>query len=263
MAQKGLVQGDIAGAMSEMEKADQAASLETVPPSSRTAHAANRVMFALQQDDMAAALDWGNRLSEHAAKFLIFAQQHVPARLLIARGEKTAAAEKLQRLYEKAVRADAQGFIIKIRVYQALATTTPTDALIFLADALTKGQPEGFIRTFVDEGRLLAPLLRNAVSQGITPEYTGKLLSIIEAEERQRRARKGEGSPVSPSSGLVSGRELEVLRLLAEGLSNQQIADKLIVSVSTAKTHIHHLFEKLNAKDRLQAVIRARELKLI
>ena len=68
---------------------------------------------------------------------------------------------------------------------------------------------------------------------------------------------------LSPSSELVSKRELEVLRLVADGLSNQQIADRLSVGLSTAKTHVHRLFEKLNAKDRLQVVNRARELKLI
>jgi len=73
----------------------------------------------------------------------------------------------------------------------------------------------------------------------------------------------GTPSAPSPTTGLLSERETEVLWLVAEGLSNQQIASKLTVSLSTAKTHVHRLFEKLNAKDRLQAVTRARELKLI
>ena len=88
------------------------------------------------------------------------------------------------RLYTTRPRKDKLHLVlIKTLVCQSLAASTPAEALAFLAEALTLGQPEGFIRTFVDEGRLLAPLLRKALSQGITPEYTGKLLNIIEAEE--------------------------------------------------------------------------------
>ena len=56
---------------------------------------------------------------------------------------------------------------------------------------------------------------------------------------------------------------MDVLGLIAQGLSNQEIADRLVISLSTVKTHIHHIFEKLNAKDRSQAIYLARELKLL
>jgi LuxR family maltose regulon positive regulatory protein len=85
-------------------------------------------------------------------------------------------------------------------------------------------KPEGFIRTFVDEGRLLAPLLRKALSQGITPQYTSSLLSIIEAEEQHRKSRTKEVTPSALLPEPLSQRELEVLRLLAADVSNQQIA---------------------------------------
>jgi ATP/maltotriose-dependent transcriptional regulator MalT len=61
----------------------------------------------------------------------------------------------------------------------------------------------------------------------------------------------------------LSRRELEVLRLVAEGLSNQEIADRLMISLNTAKTHVYRAFGKLEAEDRVQALRRARELKLI
>jgi LuxR family transcriptional regulator, maltose regulon positive regulatory protein len=246
-----------------MEKADQTARHPSCSPPFRAMHAANRVMLAIQQDDMDAALDWGHRLSEYPDNILGIWYQHVPPRLLIARGEKTTAAAQLQVLYKRVAPADAQGFIIKIRVYQALAAATPDEALTFLAEALKMGQPEGFIRTFVDEGRLLAPLLHRALAQGILPEYTGQLLTIIESEERQRRKmQKGEGSP-SAYHTLLSERELEVLQLIASGLSNQQIADRLIISLSTAKNHVHNILEKLDVQGRTEAVAQARELELI
>ena len=102
----------------------------------------------------------------------------------------------------------------------------------------------------MDQGTSLVPLLRKAISRGIEPEYASKLLNIIETAS-------------SSTPGLLSERELEVLKLMSAGLSNQEIAHKLVISPSTAKTHVHNILEKLYARDRLQAVNRARELKLI
>jgi len=262
LARARLAQGDVVGAMSAMDNMDRAARLPGVDQAFRAYHAAWHVMFAIRQDDLASAQNWGNQLQEYA-DVLPFDAQHVPARLLIARGEKTLAAEQLQGLYEKAVQADAQGFVILLRVYQALAADTTESAVEFLSEALTIAEPEGYIRTFVDEGRLLATLLRTALSQGITPEYTSKLLSIIEAEEQHRKSRAIEVTPSTLLPEPLSERELEVLRLLATDVSNQQIASRLSISLSTVKTHVHHILEKLDVKDRSQAIFRARELKLL
>ncbi len=255
-AHKLIAEGDSAGAEAIIEKLDQAALHPSAP---KAAHAAYHVSLALLQNDLPAALEWGKRLSEFGESATGTWNQHIPIRLLIARGEKAAAAQKLRGLHEKAVQAGAQGYVIRVRVYQALAADTPDEALAFLSEALTLGEPEGFIRTFVDEGKLLAPLLRQAVSQGIKPEYAARLLNIYETEEEERRRTSG----TRPTSGIVSDRELEILRLVAAGLSNGQIADRLVISPGTAKRHVHNIFEKLNAGDRMHAVNRARELKLI
>jgi LuxR family maltose regulon positive regulatory protein len=260
LAKTRLAQGNLSEATALMEKCDQAANHQAVPPFFRAWHAASRALFALWKGNLAEAMNWSGRVSEQA-QALPFAFHHVPARLLIARGENTAAAEQLKDLYETAVLGDAQGLMIAIRVYQTLAAATTDEALSYLGEALTLGQPEGFIRTFVDEGRLLAPLLRRAVSHGIAPEYARRLLNIIEDEEHRRRIQSN-GVAHRPSS-LLSERELEIAGLIAAGLSNRQIAERLIISPGTAKTHVHNIFEKLNAKDRLQAVTRARDLKLI
>jgi LuxR family maltose regulon positive regulatory protein len=169
----------------------------------------------------------------------------------------------LKAIYEEATQGETQSYIIWLLLYQALAADTQESALEFLSDVLKMAEPEGYIRLFVDEGKLMKPLLRKALDQGITPEYTGKLLTIIENEEHQRKTKTGETVPLSPATGILSERELQVVKLIAEGLTNQQIADKLIVSLSTAKSHVYHIFDKLNAKDRLQAATRARELKLL
>ena len=139
---------------------------------------------------------------------------------------------------------------------QVLAAETEDEALAFLSDALTMAEPEGYVRTFVDEGTLLKPLLKKVLKKGIMSEYTKKLLTLIEMEELQRRKTRGDRI-------LLSEREIEILHLIDADNTNEQIADNLSISLSTVKTHVHHILEKLSVKDRSQAVFRAKELELI
>jgi LuxR family maltose regulon positive regulatory protein len=126
-----------------------------------------------------------------------------------------------------------------------------------LERALSLAEPEGYVRTFVDEGEPMAQLLRRALSQGIAPEYAARLLDAF-------------GEPAAPlppaAQPLIeplTDRELEVLRLIAAGLSNREIAHQLVVAVSTVKTHINHIYGKLDAKSRTHAVAQARALDLL
>jgi LuxR family maltose regulon positive regulatory protein len=151
--------------------------------------------------------------------------------------------------------------MIYTRILQALAVDKPEDGVHYLAEAMTLARPEGYIRAFVDNGTALAPALRLAISRGIEPEYARKLLEIIEEEDRRRKAGKQE-IPAAPDR-FLSEREMEVLRLMAEGLSNPEIAARLVVSLNTVKTHVRHVFEKLEADGRVQAIARARDLKLL
>jgi len=113
----------------------------------------------------------------------------------------------------------------------------------------------------VDEGAALVPLLRKAVSRGITPNYAATLLTIIEAEAQAKT--KGKARQPAGVYGLLTERESEILRLLAAGLSNREIAQRLFISLGTSKVHIHNISEKLNVTGRTKAIARARELKLI
>jgi LuxR family maltose regulon positive regulatory protein len=218
------------------------------------------------QHDLGQAVQWGNRVLEYSDT-VPFYFRHLLMRLLIARGQKEAVPAQIRAFYESVqteyLSPEWQRWLIASRIYQALAAPVPDEALNFLAEALVMAQPEGLVRICTDERILLAPLLRKAVSQGITPEYTARLLTIIEAEERQRKARKGEIPASSSASSLLSEREIEVLRLIEAGLSDRQIAENLFISLSTAKTHVRHILEKLNAESRSQAVARASEFKLI
>jgi LuxR family maltose regulon positive regulatory protein len=259
-AQVCLARGDAVGAAAAMEKMEQASRHPSVDSFWYSDYLASRVMYAIRQGDLEEATRWGERLPDINA--IMPFDRHIPARLLLAQGKKEDAAKYLRELYDSFVHYGETVFAIPIRIFQTLAADNQEAALEFLAEALTMAMPEGIIRYFVDEGKLLKPLLEKALAQKITPVFTRKLLDIIEEEERLRQAWKRAAAP-PPPPGLLSERELEVLRLLADDISNRRIAARLSVSLGTVKTHIHHIIEKLEVKDRRQAIQRARELKLL
>jgi len=151
-----------------------------------------------------------------------------------------------------------------LRVCQALLADAADRAVGFLAEALATGKKIGIIRDFADEGMALVPILKEAISRGIEPESAAELLTIIEAEEQQKKKRiVGKAPQLSPLSSLLSERELEVLKLMAAGFSNLEISTKLIVGLNTTKTHVRHILEKLNARSRAQAISLGKELKLL
>lgn len=155
--------------------------------------------------------------------------------------------------YETVSRAGWQSAIGETRALQALAAPTPDEALVFLAEALTLAEPEGYVRTFVDLGEPMAALLQEATARGMATEYVRKLLAA--------------SAPLHPSpSALIetlSERELDVLRLLAEGQTNQEIAQALCVSVNTVKTHLKNVYGKLGVNTRREAAAKARKLGLL
>jgi len=130
-------------------------------------------------------------------------------------------------------------------------------ALSMLEQALSLAEPEGYIRTFIDEGEIMERLLQQALSKGIAPNYVTKLL------DASREAAEISMVDSQPLIDPLSERELEVLRLLAAGLTNQQIAQQLVIAVSTVKSHINHIYGKLNVSSRTQAVAQAQTLDIL
>ena len=129
-------------------------------------------------------------------------------------------------------------------------------ALDDIIPALRQGHADGYIRTFTDVGQPLVPLLREAAQRGVTPEYVGEILGAM-GETVIQMDKDGQALVEA-----LSERELEVMRLVAAGLSNREIADQLVLSLGTVKTHIHHIYGKLEVRNRAQAIARARELNL-
>jgi LuxR family maltose regulon positive regulatory protein len=200
------------------------------------------------------------------------------ARVLIARGEHDAALDLLRRLLEMAEATGSMGSAIEILVVEALAFDARGDearAMAALGRALSLSEPEGYVRTFVDEGVPMATLLQKRLRvqrkeglsspQNASPEYVRKLLTAFRRSSGAR-ALSTEADPLrstQPLTDLLSKRELEVLRLIAAGKSNREIAGQLFVTVDTVKKHLTHIFRKLGVSSRIQAIAQARELGLI
>jgi LuxR family maltose regulon positive regulatory protein len=139
-----------------------------------------------------------------------------------------------------------------------------------LAKALALACPQGYVRVFADEGPPMAALLSRLIAAqrtGQAPRVPlGCLARLQRPFSREPAAPPGSGQRTAARSGLVeplTGREVEVLEMLAAGRSNQAIADQFVVTLDTVKKHVSHILGKLGAASRTEAVARARELGLI
>lgn len=131
------------------------------------------------------------------------------------------------------------------------------NALLSLEQALSTAEPSGYVRLFVDGGQPMAELLQTAVQQNIQPNYAAALLAFFpDAEAPIPRPLQSTIEPLSP-------REIEVLQLIAQGLTNREIAHKLVIAPSTAKRHTANIYNKLGVSNRAEATAKAYELGLI
>ncbi len=170
----------------------------------------------------------------------------------------------LDRLLADAEAKGRRNSIMEILIVQALALQALHDrtrALATLERALTLAAPEGYIRLFVDEGVPMRELLRQAGARGIAPSYVAALLAAFGEQGAESEA----SSPLHPSSLIepLTAREREVLRLLAEGKSNREIAQRLVLSIGTVKKYVYNICGKLGVQSRMQALARARTLHLL
>jgi LuxR family maltose regulon positive regulatory protein len=254
LARLKLAQGDVAGAEAILAQADQSARQQNfvyrIPEV-----AAAQVLTLLRQGNLAAAAQ--------------LTQTHeLPisqARVHLAQGDTSAALAVLEPLRQQVEAKDWQDERLKVMVLQAVALQAHGEkdkAVQLLGDALALAEPGGFIRIFVDEGMPMAQLLSEAAAHGIMPDYTGKLLAVFEAE-KQKSEDKSFLPPAQPLIEPLSQRELEVLQLIAQGLSNDEIGKRLFLALDTVKGHNRKIYDKLQVQRRTEAVARARELGLL
>jgi LuxR family maltose regulon positive regulatory protein len=259
-------------AWSTLQEAERLVRDRAVNPLTAVQVAAHRVRLQLAKGDLAAASRWAQEHNLAAHDELDYRREYehlILASVLIAQNELDQATRLLPRLLKAAESGGRLGRAIEIMALQALAAQAQGDgaeALAALERALSLAQPEGYVRTFVDKGESMAQLLRQAASRGIAPGHVTRLLNDFETGD-ERRATEETGStfilPRSPLVEPLSEREMEVLRLVATGLSNREIADQLVIAVSTVKSHTNTIFGKLDVKSRTQAVARAGELGLL
>ena len=189
------------------------------------------------------------------------------ARLLIAQNKLPEADALLQRLIASTESSGHWMSHLAAQLWYAVtleAQDKSREARQTLADVLKQAEPEGHMRLFVDAGQPLARLLYQAIERDLAPGYARRLLSAFPQAEWSPQS--GQIQQTERPDGLIeplSDRELEVLRLIDQGLSNSEIAAKLVLSTGTVKVHSHNIFSKLGVGSRTQAVNKARALGLI
>jgi LuxR family maltose regulon positive regulatory protein len=220
----------------------------------------------LAQDRLRAAVDWSDALLRDAAieeRPENEVAQLAMARVLIVKRDAPSierALVLLKRLLQAAEEEGRKGVQIEALALQALAgwrRSERADAMTALERALRIAEPEGYMRLFADFGLPMARLLQEARSRAVMPDYVAKLLAAI----------GGDLSISAPTEAALpeplSPREQEILELIAAGLTNQEIAEKLVISSETVKKHAGTIYGKLGVRSRTEAVARARALDLL
>ncbi len=257
LARLKLAQGDVDSAAALLAQADQSARQQNFVHRIPEVTAA-QVLTLLRQGKLAAAAHLAQTYDLPISQ----------ARVHLAQGDPSTALAVLEPVRQQVEAKDWQDERLKVMVVQAVALHAHGEkdqAVQLLFDALALAEPGGFIRLFVDEGMPMAQLLSDAAAHGIMPDYIGKLLAVFEAEE-QKRQDTSYRPPASPTQTLIeplSQRELEVLQLIAQGLSNREISQQLFLALDTVKGHNQKIFGKLQVQRRTEAVARARELGLL
>jgi LuxR family maltose regulon positive regulatory protein len=273
--------GDLDGALDLLEEAERRYVRTPVPIIRPIAALKTRIRIA--QGKIAEALDWVRTrdLSVDDDISYMHEFEHMTlARVLIALekrglvdGSIHDAQGLLERLLQAAEEGGRKGSVIEILVLQVLAHEVQGNfapALVSLERALTLAEPEGYVRIFVDENLPMARLMSEAAAHGVMPDYTGKLLAVFEAE-KQKSEDKSYLPPALPEGHRdgesliepLSQRELEVLQLIAQGLSNREIGERLFLALDTIKGHNRRIYDKLQVQSRTEAIARARELGLL
>ena len=281
MARIREAQGDLDGALDLLDQAERLYDANFSP--NVRPIATRKVRMWVAQGRLGEALGWARKQGLSIDNELDYLHEfdHITlVRVLLARhqsdrsdGSISGALGLLERLLKAAEEGGRTGSVIEILVLQALAYHVQGDlpaALLPLQRALALAEPEGYVHMFLDEGSSMLQLLREVSTREIMPDYTDKLLAAFEVEKQQ-----SEDKPNLPlalterrrdSESLIdqlNQRELKILQLIAQGLSNREIGERLFLALDTIKGHNRKIFDKLQVQSRTEAIARARELGLL
>ncbi len=274
-----LAQGNLPGAETAAQSAEQWIAAHEVPVHISCEAAGLLAELWLRQGKTSQAARYLEQHDIQADGGITFPHQFgylAWARLKWMQGDEEGALDLLARTAHWAEAQSQTGALIAAFILQAGVNQSQGNrktGLAFLEQALELAEPEGYAQVFVNEGQPMAALLREAVRQKVYPEYAGRLLALFAglasgaptasqpgAEPGQRPHSSPETMPlVEP----LSRREMETLRLMAEGYSNKEIAQKLFISLRTVKYYSTGIYNKLGVDSRMQAVNRAREAGLL
>jgi len=290
-----LARHDARGALAAVQEAESALG-EPPPPLARAEMLALRARILVREGSLTEAA----RCVEEAVRLVGRDRGQTGEMVALAASRVEDArckpAEAVSRLTRSLAAAEERGRLgsaLELRILRCLAHVrlgNGREADADLERALAQAEPEGYVRIFVDEGEPMASLLRRLATRpartsercGYTTEYLATLLAafgelghgrpptsslgpagirIPSATDRASREEQPWRSPnlIEP----LSERELQVLRLMAEGLTNEQIAARLIIALGTVKAHIHNISGKLGAQNRAHAVALAKETRLL
>jgi LuxR family maltose regulon positive regulatory protein len=223
-----------------------------------------RVRLWLAQKNDKAAIDWAKKYENPDTgsdfSYLRESEHLALVRVRMLQNEFGDALGIIHKLLAAAKDAGRIGSLVEMFVLQAVLYQSMNDipkALDALQQALEIARPEDYLRVFLDEGKPVIELLRHAGSKGIESQYVATILAEVRQES------DGSVHENQPLIDPLSEREIEILRLLADGFSNQEIAERLIIAVGTVKAHTVNIYRKLNVNSRMQAVARARELNIL
>ena len=269
LAQLRQARGDSAGANDIMEEARQLAVRFDASEYDDLIVGAYRARLSIEQNQLDDAHRWAERrgflddnLEEDADyhEALRSYEETVLARLWLAEGKGEAALALVESSLPKFEVWRRVRFVIEAQLLRAKAFLLLDDrqaAGEALQQALKLGHPGGFLRVFLDEGEPILRLLATIkVDDQEQRAYSKRLLGAGRGEGRVAR---GEQPLIEP----LSERELEILELIAEGLSNREIAQQLVLSLPTVKWHSSNIYGKLGVKNRTTAVAKARELDIL
>jgi len=259
-------QGEFDVGRNLLQKAAQMMRRHTATPTVDSALAARQMRLELAAGNPAAAARRAQERGLRADDELIYireAEYIELARLLMVQDKSDEAQDLLARLHHAAEASGRMKQVIETLILQALTLQAQDDipqAMIALENALSLAEAEGYIRTFVDEGKPMAELLGRMKDEGGRLKgYISDLLAAFKEKDDFHPSSLILHPLVEP----LSEREIELLSLIADGLSNREIARKLIIAVGTVKAHTASIYGKLDVHSRTQAVARARELGLL
>jgi LuxR family maltose regulon positive regulatory protein len=260
---------DLTGAMETILKLEEIERESHVPPWIVSRVAAWKAKIWLKAGNKGALHQWvQERLlsTDDALLFVREVEYLVLARILILRGELEDAVNLVERLIERAQAGGRVTRQIEMLLVLALAVKEQGDAdraMATLSKGLSLAEQGGHLRLFVNEGPPMARLLYEALRREIVPGYVRRLLGAFPNAEPEQAvppiATPGPDELVEP----LSERELEVLQLIAKGLTNPEIASRLFLALNTVKAHARNIYGKLAVHNRTQAVARAQALGLL